>query len=147
MRDYVLKAGLNVRSGFDWRQETLLRIERSSSRYLLAYVDGEAVGIQAVHLGGVQKRSLCHRIRRLFVTEPTSPFVKVRVGTLTDIFVAEPYRNTGVGRTLISAADDFLRELGYERVVMDVLANNEPMQNLAASLGFKPTTTRLVREQ
>lgn len=147
VRDHVFKAGLNFRSGFDWRRETLLRIERSSSRYLLAYLDGEAVGIQAVHLGGVQKRSLCHRIRRRFVTEPTSPFETVGVGTLTDGFVAEPYRNKGVGRALVSASTDLLEKLGYLRVGMEVLAINEPMQNLAASLGFKPTTVRLIREQ
>jgi len=142
---HIGKAGLELRPGYDWRRETLLRLERPSSRFLMAYVDGDAAGIQAIQLAGsIKKKSLLQRVRRRFVRGQTSPFLARRSGLLTDVFVFEHYRGRGVGRLLVAGAVEYLAERGYEHVGMNVLATNEPMLNLAASLGFETITNRLI---
>lgn len=146
IREHAEGAGRTIRSDYDWRRETLLRLRRSGSRFLVAFADDKAVGLQVVHYGGWERKSLAHRIRRHFVSLPSGPFLDSKAGVFTDIYVDRDYRGRGIGRALVSAAVELLRTEGIDRAVMDVVVDNEPMLGLARSLDFVPTYNRLVRE-
>lgn len=57
---------------------------------------------------------------------------------VSDLFVAEAFRGLGVGRALLSAAEDHARENGAEWLRVGVIADNRPARALYESSGFEP---------
>ena len=143
IRAHAAANQLEVRSGFDWVEETRLRMERNGSEFFLAYVDGNAVGIQAAHFATGRKKNLIERVMRRFETVPTSPFPHTSAGMLTDVFVSREFRRSGVGRALVTAAQEWLESKGVDRTRMDVRLDNEAMLTVARLAGFSVTTQRL----
>jgi ribosomal protein S18 acetylase RimI-like enzyme len=59
-----------------------------------------------------------------------------RVWILNDLFVEESYRNQGVAKSLISAAENFAQETGAVRIILSTQVSNITAQSLYESLGY-----------
>ena len=64
--------------------------------------------------------------------DPSQP-----AGYVEGWFVREEFRNRGVGRTLISAAENWARAQGCTEMASDALIDNEPSQRAHKALGFE----------
>lgn len=58
------------------------------------------------------------------------------VGYIEGIFVERAYRGVGVGRTLIDAAEAWMRSTGASQLVSDVLGDNPDSLAFHRSVGF-----------
>jgi ribosomal protein S18 acetylase RimI-like enzyme len=67
-------------------------------------------------------------------------------GALYDIVVDPAHRGRGVGRLLLDATLDALRERGAPRVVLETAERNEPAQRLFEHAGFRRTMIEMTRE-
>jgi ribosomal protein S18 acetylase RimI-like enzyme len=77
---------------------------------------------------------------------PRNPFRPERVRLVVDqIAVVEGARRRGVGRRLMAAAEQLARELGVERMQLDVRAFNAGAIRFYEALGFTPALLRLER--
>jgi GNAT superfamily N-acetyltransferase len=59
-----------------------------------------------------------------------------RVWILNDLFVEEPYRNKGVAKLLMNAAEEFARETGAVRIILSTQISNIAAQALYESRGY-----------
>jgi aminoglycoside 6'-N-acetyltransferase I len=59
------------------------------------------------------------------------------VGFVEGWFVQDEYRNRGVGRELIRAAEDWAREQGCLEIASDALIDNDASVNAHQALGFE----------
>lgn len=66
-------------------------------------------------------------------------------GALHDLFVVPEARRGGVGKALVSALMEALRELGATLFVLRVMVQNEPARRLAEEFGFAPTMLEMSR--
>src|SRR5262245_66677994 len=67
-------------------------------------------------------------------------------GALYDVVVDPAHRGHGIGRLLVEAALDFLRQRGAPRVVLSTAERNEEAQRLFESAGFRRTMIEMTRE-
>lgn len=88
-----------------------------TSRVLLAYQDGQAVGLATCFVG--------------FSTFQGRPLLNVH-----DLFVMSPFRSRGIGRLLLDAAVAKAAELGCGRVTLEVSEKNERARSVYEGLGF-----------
>ena len=84
---------------------------------LLAYLDGEAVGLANCFTG--------------FSTFAARPLVNIH-----DVSVDPPCRGRGIGRALFARVEEEARAIGAAKVTLEVLSNNAPAQGLYRSLGY-----------
>jgi GNAT superfamily N-acetyltransferase len=82
--------------------------------FLIAYVDGEAVG--------------CGAVRRLDAS----------TAELKRMFVAQPFRGRGIGRVLVTALEDEARRLGVRHVVLETGTRLPVAIGLYQSMGYVP---------
>lgn len=59
-----------------------------------------------------------------------------RIWILNDLFVQPSHRGQGVGRQLLDAAEQYARETGAIRVVLETQVSNLPAQALYESRGY-----------
>ncbi len=95
----------------------------------LAFVGGEAVGC-------------------VMATAEYHPpiYVHPHRGWLSDVWVEERWRRRGVARTLIAAAEDWLREQGISRIELSVAQANTAAQAVYARLGYHLATLTFARD-
>lgn len=67
-------------------------------------------------------------------------------GVLNDIVVDTAHRGQGVGRVLLDAMLEALKDRGAPRVVLSTAAKNETAQRLFARAGFRETMIEMTRE-
>lgn len=67
-------------------------------------------------------------------------------GAIYDLVVDPAARKQGVGRALLEAAIQALRDRGAPRVVLSTAQRNETAQRLFAAAGFRPTMIEMTRE-
>jgi ribosomal protein S18 acetylase RimI-like enzyme len=67
-------------------------------------------------------------------------------GAVYDLVVDPERRRGGVGRRLLEAIVERLRELGAPRIVLSAAYRNETAQRLFTSAGFRPTMVEMTRE-
>lgn len=96
---------------------------------LVAERDGEVLGYTYAGMEGFDYMSL-----------------RGPAGALYDIVVDPAHRGRGVGRMLLDATLQALRERGAPRVVLSTAERNEPAQRLFASAGFRRTMIEMTRE-
>jgi GNAT superfamily N-acetyltransferase len=59
-----------------------------------------------------------------------------RVWILNDLFIDEPYRNQGIARLLMGAAENFAKETAATRIILATQVANLPARSLYRSLGY-----------
>jgi ribosomal protein S18 acetylase RimI-like enzyme len=59
-----------------------------------------------------------------------------RVWILNDLFIDELYRNQGIARLLMGAAENFARETAATRIILSTQVANLPARSLYRSLGY-----------
>jgi ribosomal protein S18 acetylase RimI-like enzyme len=64
-----------------------------------------------------------------------------RAWVLNDLYVTEDYRNRGVGRTLIAAAQDLARSTSAKWIMLQTYTSNVNAQALYEKLGFEKDTS------
>jgi GNAT superfamily N-acetyltransferase len=62
---------------------------------------------------------------------------------LKELYVAEAYRHTGVGRLLMEGLSELAAQRGLSRVEWTTDASNEPAQAFYAALGTEPLTSKI----
>ena len=67
-------------------------------------------------------------------------------GALYDIVVDPAHRGRGVGRLLLEATIEALRDRGAPRIVLSTAERNESAQRLFARAGFRRTMIEMTRE-
>jgi len=59
---------------------------------------------------------------------------------LNDLFVVEKFRNKGVANALMKTAENFAKEDGANRLVLDTASDNHIAQRLYEAIGYKKDT-------
>ncbi|MBV8593535.1 MAG: GNAT family N-acetyltransferase [Caulobacteraceae bacterium] len=67
-------------------------------------------------------------------------------GVIQDLVVDPERRRQGIGRRLLDAALDWLRDRGAPRVTLSTAWRNEAAQGLFKAVGFRPTMIEMTRE-
>ena len=79
-------------------------------------------------------------------TTPASMFKHAqRYGHLTQIEVDPNFRQLGFGRSLLLDIEKIARELGLDRVLLDVWAFNDPAREFFDKSGYNPFGSKLVK--
>ncbi|GAA4609944.1 ribosomal protein S18 acetylase RimI-like enzyme [Actinoplanes octamycinicus] len=66
-------------------------------------------------------------------------------GFLYDIEVAEPYRGSGYGRALLTAAEDELRSRGVQSLGLNVFGDNTAAVRLYETSGYRVVTQQMLK--
>lgn len=67
-------------------------------------------------------------------------------GVVHDLFVDPARRREGVGRLLLEAAINKLKDMGSDRFVLSTAYRNEAARHLFTAMGFRPTMVEMTRE-
>ncbi len=122
-----LAPGAEPESGYAWFLETQLR--EPGVAIFVAEQDGRVVGY--IYAG----------LEPLSWKELRGP-----AGFIHDIVVEDQARGSGVGRELIGAAMQWLRQRGAPRVMLWTAAQNERAQRLFDAAGFRKTMIEMTLE-
>lgn len=90
------------------------QVATGDGAFLVAYVDGEAVG--------------CGAVRRFDAS----------TAELKRMYVATPFRGRGIGRAIVAALEDLARQLGASRVVLETGTRLPVAIGLYRSMGYEP---------
>lgn len=93
---------------------------------ILAFVDGRAVGFGAVRI-----------VPPVFYSTPQAE--------ITELFVEEAYRGKGVGRALMTHAEQLARERGAKHLLILVDAENDVAQKLYRGMGYQDWDLALLK--
>jgi ribosomal protein S18 acetylase RimI-like enzyme len=66
--------------------------------------------------------------------------------SLLSQYVAEAYRNQGLGRRLMETAEEWARQQGLPRISLSVGTHNQLAQNLYKTLGYQVDILRMTKE-
>ena len=83
--------------------------------YIVAEIDGKLVGFILVEVSGMY----------------------VGRGSVDDLYIQSEYRNKGIGKALLQAAFEWLKDNGVKRVGLGVHKSNEVAIKLYKSMGFE----------
>ncbi len=101
----------------------LSRIDRSGGLLLVAVVEGTVVGLMA----------MVFQPGDVYVREEVRPYAQI-----ADLVVDEGYRRLGIGRRLMTAAEEAAVARGYRRLCISVMAGNREAEEAYARQGFRP---------
>ncbi|SRR6266542_1458427 len=126
-RDRFMAPGNDPEEGYAWFLGTQLR--RPDVAVFVAERNGEVLGY--VYAG----------------IEPQSwKELREEAGFIHDVVVDEAGRRSGIARSLVEAAIDWLRARGMPRVLLGTASQNEGAQRLFDRLGFRRTMIEMTRE-
>ncbi|MBC7790294.1 MAG: GNAT family N-acetyltransferase [Anaerolineae bacterium] len=72
-------------------------------------------------------------------------FTKEEHGHVSDLVVASTAEHRGVGRALMTAAEDWARGLGFRLLTLNVFDGNHGARKLYDRLGYQPDTLKMVK--
>ncbi|CAN5787408.1 hypothetical protein BH18ACT7_BH18ACT7_14710 [soil metagenome] len=116
--------GAALHAGFLQRQRA------GEATYLVAWAETRPVGSGLVRWAG-------HRDATSRAAMPDTPVI-------SNLGVAPAWRGRGVGRELVAAAEQRIRDRGYRQVSLAVGRDNDPAARLYARLGYVDTWLREV---
>ncbi len=70
-----------------------------------------------------------------------------KVGLVEDVVVSKNYQGHGVGRTLMSAIDNYAKELGLSRLQLLADTDNHPAIGFYTNMGWVHTNLICLRKQ
>lgn len=94
----------------------LIEQSNNNGQFLVAEVDGEIVGYTCIWPEKNQTWAV-----RATEAHGLEPYSELR---LSDIFVSSKCRGKGIGKLLLTKVEEFARENGHSRILLNVLANN-----------------------
>jgi GNAT superfamily N-acetyltransferase len=92
-------------------------VERKIARSVLAYVDGEAVGLINCFEG--------------FSTFACQPLLNIH-----DVVVSQKFRGQGLSKLMFAKVEEIAREMGCCKLTLEVLAGNTVAQGAYRAVGF-----------
>lgn len=121
LNEYALHPMGGAEALSDYTRKNLIAAlqQRPEYRALLAYDGDTAIG-------------LCNCFEG-FSTFACKPLLNIH-----DLYVADGYRNQGIARQLLAAAEDMARESGCCKLTLEVLSGNKAAKTSYAGAGFKP---------
>lgn len=133
-------------------EELHKQLRLPNTRFFIAEKDGQVVGyIRAVAVGRKLSREelgwkgwlkdAVERIARWGFTSlmrRPRPAVQVESGYIAGTFVAAKARQIGIGRALVTAAENWFAEQGLTHSELHVLFNNETARSMWEELGYEP---------
>ena len=81
----------------------------------------------------------------IYLTTESDYFTGEKLGYISDLAVAPQAEGQGVGRLLISAAEDWTREKGYRRLTLDVFAGNGRARRVYEKAGFMSAVVKYAK--
>ncbi|MEO0673089.1 MAG: GNAT family N-acetyltransferase [Pseudomonadota bacterium] len=69
-----------------------------------------------------------------------------RYAVIEDIYIADRYRGSGVGRALIAELEERARARGVKRLAVSFVARNEVARSTYESFGFRPYVFQYVKD-
>jgi GNAT superfamily N-acetyltransferase len=114
----------------EWFDALLTRVEAGRGRIFVAERTGRAIGWAIV----IVETLPLYVVER----ERETPFI-------IELFVEEAERGAGVGRALIAACEEAARLLGFQRVMIGVLARNARAAGIYAEAGYEPYQVELTK--
>lgn len=99
----------------------------------------------ALFVAGRGTRAVGQIVARIRDTAAHPLLLRRRFGEIDDLFVAEDTRRQGVGRRLIAAAEEWVRQSGISCTELGVWEFNEPAVRLYAASGYSTEYRRMRR--
>ena len=63
-------------------------------------------------------------------------FLSKKRGFIADLYVRPDYQNKGIGSSLLKQTEDYLKGIGYEVILIDLMSQNIKAHTLYNKLGF-----------
>jgi ribosomal protein S18 acetylase RimI-like enzyme len=108
-------------------------VDRKEGVFLVAEENGEIVGFVVALM---IRQTAAERLEVI----PVVP------GRITELYVAEGYRGTGIGTALITAAEGYLRDKGCDSVFLEVFSPNTNAYGFYRKLGYLDRTVDLLKK-
>jgi ribosomal protein S18 acetylase RimI-like enzyme len=86
------------------------------------------------------------RVGFIWVGQSRSGFTGVVQAYILSVHVTEACRGQGLGRLLMSRAEDWAREIGFTSIGLNVAAHNVPAKTLYEKLGYETETLRMIKD-
>jgi GNAT superfamily N-acetyltransferase len=112
----------------EFYREITSRVQKRKGQILIAELGGQAVGWAVVY------------------PDENDIYVEARERTfayISELFVVEETRGTGVGRNLIAACESWARDRGITVMLIGVLSGNRRAEAIYRQAGFAPYATQL----
>jgi GNAT superfamily N-acetyltransferase len=119
---------IDPRAGRDYLAVLLKRVAEQQGRIFVAEMNGRAVG-WAVFVEDTAS---------LYVIEPER-----RTGWISELYLEEAARGTGLGRALLAACEAEARDRGIKVLMIGVHALNDRARAVYGAAGFGPYTLQL----
>lgn len=110
--------------------ESQAQVERSEGVFLVAESAGKVVGLV----------TLTFEEGPVYLQVEARPYAHIG-----DLVVAESERQKGIGRALMTAAEEHAASRGYRQVTVGVLVGNKSAEAAYARQGFQPLGLNLVK--
>lgn len=114
-------------------KETLEDVREKEGTFLLA-LDGEKV---AGFIAGV--------IKHAAEIEQFTSAIPQDEGRITELYLSGEYQHQGLGRKLMTAAEDFFQKKGIKVVRVEVFAPNDSARKFYEKMGFKERSLDLIK--
>ena len=85
------------------------------------------------------------RIGYINVREGSDDVLGEPCGYIALLAIQEEYEGRGVARLLMKRAERWAKEMGFDRVALDVFASNNNALEFYQRAGFKPETVRVIK--
>jgi ribosomal protein S18 acetylase RimI-like enzyme len=82
----------------------------------------------------------------LIVGQTTGTITELSFGYIYDIFVQDESRGKGVGKLLLTKAENYCQKKGNRRIALSVSATNAPTIKFYSRTGYKPERIEMAKE-
>ena len=107
------------------------RSRKYSGKILVAEEEGRVIGFVSV-------------LGRILPADPDE--YKKEYALITDLVVSEPFRSRGVGRRLISLAEQYARDRGVNTIRLQATAGNHRGRRFYAAVGYRELVVELFKK-
>jgi ribosomal protein S18 acetylase RimI-like enzyme len=84
-------------------------------------------------------------VGHLIVGQTTGTITELSFGYIYDIFVQDEFRGKGIGKLLLTKAENYCRKKHYRRIALSTSATNDPAIKLYRRTGYKPERIEMAK--